>query len=95
MGERVNVGVRSEQPKPVEPLNYAKPSTSSVRMEKVMGIIRLAGGVRQILFAVGVACVGAGIGEWNWYERSGNAAVWLFFGGILLGFAVPAPRWRS
>lgn len=93
MGERVVIGFPPEQPKPVEPLNYAEPSTGNLRMEKVMGYVRLAGGVRQILFAVGLACIGAGVG--GLFDRSGDAAAWFFVGGLLLGLAIPAPRWRS
>ncbi len=95
MGERVVVGVPPEPPKSVEPLNYAEPSTGSLRVEKVMGFVRLVGGVRQILFAVGLAFIGAGVGECDGYDGSGDAAAWFFFGGLLLGFAIPAPRWRS
>ena len=95
MGERVVVGVPPEQPKPVEPLNYADRSTGSPWEERAMGYVRLVGGVRQILFALGLACIGAGLGQFDWYNGSSDAAGWLFVGGLLLGFAIPAPRWRS
>ncbi len=95
MGERVVVGVPPEPPKPVEPLNYADRTTGGSWQEKAMGYVRLAGGVRQIIFAVGLAFVGAGVGQCDWYDGSGDAAPWLFIGGLLLGFAIPAPRWRS
>ena len=95
MGERVVVGVPPEQPKAVETLNYAEPSTGNLWVERAQGMVRLLGGVRQILFAVGLACVGAGLGEFDWYDGSGDAAGWFFFGGLLLGLAIPAPRWRS
>jgi hypothetical protein len=93
MGERVVVGVPPEPPKPVEPLNYAEPSTGSIWDERVKGVVRLVGGPRQIFFAAGLACVGAGLG--GLFDRSGDTGAWLLFGGLFLGLAIPAPRWRS
>ena len=99
MGERVVVGGAppppQEPPKPVEPLSYAEPSTSSIWDDRVMAVIRLVGGARQILFALGLACVGAGVGEFDGFDGSGDASAWFAFGGLFLGLAIPVPRWRS
>jgi hypothetical protein len=95
MGEQVRVRAASEfgsPPRPAVPLQYAGPDASRLWKEKAAGIVMLLGGPHQIAFAVGLACVGAGLGEWDWFDGSGDAAGWFFFGGLFLGFAVPVPR---
>ena len=100
MGERVVVGTETDasrdradvRPQPAIHLNYAAPGTARLWTEKAAGIVMLLGGVHQIAFAVGLACVGAGVGEWDWFDGSGDAAGWFFFGGLLLGYAIPVPR---
>ena len=99
MGERVVIDAPSDalrdaelRPQPAIHLNYAGPGSGRSWAEKAAGIVMLLGGAHQIAFAVALACIGAGLGEWDAFDGSGDAAGWFFFGGLLLGFAVPVPR---
>jgi len=97
MGEQVRVRAASEfgaPPRPAVPLQYAGPGASRLWKEKALGVLDLLGGPYQLLFAAGLACVGAGVGQWQGFGHSGDAAVFLAFGGLFLGLAIPVP-WRK
>jgi hypothetical protein len=98
MGEQVRVRVASdpfETPRPAVPLQYAGPGASRRWKEKALAVLDLMGGAYQLLFAAGLTCVGAGVGQWQGFGRSGDAAAFLAFGGLFLGLAIPVPRRKA
>jgi hypothetical protein len=99
VGEQVRVRVAYESfdtaPRPAVPLQYAGPDVSRLWKQRALAVLELLGGPYQLLWAAGLACVGSGIGQWEGFGGSGDAAAFLGFGGLFLGLAIPVPRRKA
>ena len=92
MGETVYV----HSAEPAQPLHYADPKLMSPWAMRLMGVLRRMGGVRQIVFALGLAslCAAAALV----FGPNLNSELCLFFsytGGLLTGMVVRVPLVRD
>ena len=80
-----------------QPLQYAGPAVPGRAVERARGVLYQFGGVRRIVFALGLAMVLGGFTYAMW-PRSWDGALWVALGGLLLGMSVPLrglddPQW--
>ena len=53
--------------------------------------VAVLGGWRRVTFALGLACLLAGLGDCLADYSHGDGAFWMFVGGLLVGFTVRVP----